>query len=92
MKIFGAGILHDFKLKHADCSGAIDSWVREVQNEKWNSFHDVKKRYASASNLGNKIIIFNIKGNRYRLKIKVNYQQGIVLVQAIGTHAEYSKW
>jgi mRNA interferase HigB len=92
MRILGVGILHDFKLKHADSCGAINSWLKEVKNEKWSDFHDIRRKYASASNLGDRMVIFNIKGNRYRLKIKVDYRKELVLVKAIGTHAEYSKW
>jgi len=92
MKIIGLGILHNFKLIHADCCGAIDSWIKEVNNECWDSFHDIKRRYASASNLGDKVVVFNIKGNRYRLETKVYYQKKVVLIKRIGTHAEYSRW
>ena len=88
----GIGALHNFILKHVDCSGAIKSWLKEVKNDQWNSFHDIKKKYASASNLGEKVVVFNIKGNCYRLEVKVNYQLGVVLIKRIGTHDEYLRW
>jgi mRNA interferase HigB len=51
----------------------------------------VKNRYPSASFLSDNKVIFNIKGNNYRLVIKAKYEKGIVLIEWVGTHAEYSK-
>ncbi len=92
MKIFGIGRLHSFKSIHADSCGAIDSWIKEVEDANWTNFHKIRDKYGSASNLGSAIVVFNIKGNRYRLETKVYYQKKAVLVTRIGTHAEYSKW
>ena len=59
--------------------------------EKIHSPHDVKQRYASVSFLGDGTAIFNVKVNRYRLVVTVAYQTKIVVIQWIGTHAEYDK-
>lgn len=53
---------------------------------------EIKERYSNASFLGERIVVFNLKGNKYRLAVKVAYNTGIVQVMKIGTHAEYSRW
>jgi len=53
---------------------------------------DISARYPSASFLSGNRIVFRLKGKAYRLVVKVNYAAQIVLVQKIGTHAEYDEW
>lgn len=91
MKLVGLLMLEEFKQKHADSRGALDYWQKHVEGVQWDGPHDIKRDYPSASILGDKKIIFNIKGNKYRLVIKVKYQNGLVMIEWIGTHAEYSK-
>lgn len=91
MKVIGKGVLDEFKLKHIEVCSQVDSWLAEVEAADWSSPLVVKQRYASASIIdGN--IVFNIKGNNYRLWVKVNYKNGIVLIKEAGTHNEYMKW
>lgn len=91
MKILGLPILETFKKGHAACRGQLDAWQTEVERESWETPQDIKKRYRSADFLADNRVIFNIKGNAYRLVVKVRYQNGLVLVEWVGTHAEYSK-
>lgn len=91
MQLVGLPKLEDFKQIHADSRGALDAWRAEVEQAKWSGPHDVKQRYPSASFLAENMVIFNIKGNSYRLVVKAKYQNGIVLIDWVGTHAEYDK-
>lgn len=91
MRILGLLFLDDFKKSHADARGPLDAWRREVEEAEWQSPQDIKQRYRSADFLGDNRVIFNIKGNNYRLVVKVRYQNGLVVVEWVGTHAEYSK-
>jgi mRNA interferase HigB len=91
MKLVGRELLEEFVLKHADARGWIGSWAAEVESANWGNSQEIRARYASASLLANNTIIFNVKGNNYRLETKVAYKTSIVLVIWIGTHAEYSK-
>jgi mRNA interferase HigB len=92
MKIVGRKILHDFKEKHADVRSQVDAWEAEADAATWNNSSEIKRRYASASFLPNHQIVFNLKGNRYRLLVQVNYKYQIILVKKVGTHDEYLKW
>lgn len=91
MRILNLPLLEDFKRGHADARGPLDAWRSEVERSAWANTHDIKQRYASADFLADSRVIFNIKGNRYRLVVKVRFQNGIVRVEWVGTHAEYSK-
>jgi mRNA interferase HigB len=71
--------------------GALKAWFAEAKAAKWASPQDVKKQYASASIIANNRIVFNIKGNDYRLIVAVAYQMQYVYVKFVGTHADYDK-
>lgn len=91
MRILGLPLLAGFKQAHADARGPLDAWQLEVTRENWQTPQDIKRRYGSADFLSDNRVIFNIKGNRYRLAVQVRYQNGMVLVEWVGTHTEYSK-
>ena len=65
------------------------AWFGEVLSANWHQSADIKARYASASILKNKLVVFNIKGNHYRLIVAVAYKIGVVYIKFIGTHKEY---
>ena len=92
MRLLAKHILQDIKEKDDDARSQIESWEAEVEEEQWETPHDLKKKYPKASILGNQNVIFNICGNRYRLWVKVEYKNGIVLIKNAGTHKEYEKW
>lgn len=92
MKIVGLKILDDFMKRHADIRSQLSAWLYEVEAADWSSPNEIKKRYVHASFLKDNHVIFNIKGNNYRLEAKVSYKLKVVRVKRIGTHADYSKW
>ncbi len=92
MTITGLQVLSEFKIKHADVRAQIDAWLCEVEEAEWSKPGDVKARYPSASFLSDNRVIFNLKGNSYRLEVKVSYRHQVVLIKRIGTHAEYDSW
>jgi mRNA interferase HigB len=84
--------LEKFAAKHADARPQIDAWLCEVEEADWRTTNDIKARFPSASLLAENRVVFNLKGNKYRLDAKIGYEGQVVLVMRIGTHAEYSKW
>jgi mRNA interferase HigB len=68
---------------------ALDAWFHEALRASWKSPADILKTYANASIVGPDRVIFNIKGNSYRLVVAVNYPHQIVFIKWIGTHADY---
>ena len=91
MRIVGRERLDEFRREHADSQDWIENWLGDAHAARWQTPQDVKDRYASASFLPGNRIIFNVKGNRYRMEVRVAYHTGTVIIQWIGTHAEYSK-
>lgn len=91
MRILGLPILEAYKKKHADVRGQLNAWQVDVERQKWTSSHDIKQRYGGADFLADNRVIFDIEGNKYRLVVQVWYRHGLLVVQWIGTHAEYSK-
>jgi len=92
MKIVGRQRLHDFTRKHADTRSWISAWVAEVEAANWKSPAELKARYPKASILGEDRYIFDIRGNNYRLQVQVRFQESVILIERLGTHAEYDKW
>lgn len=91
MRIISRKTLRLFWIKHSDCEQQLTSWYRESEKSKWKNPNELKKEYPSASIIENNRIVFNIKGNNYRLIVKINYQYQIIWIRFIGTHAEYDK-
>ena len=91
MKVLGKDKIEKFYKKHADSKSALLSWHKDAADSNWNTPQDIKNRYRSADFLSDNKVIFNIKGNNYRLVIQVRYQNGIAVILLIGTHAEYNK-
>lgn len=91
MKLLGRGLLTKFTKKHPDARGWVGNWVSDVECSVWKTSVDIKQRYASASFLKDNVVIFNVKGNSYRLEVGVAYKSETVIVKCIGTHAEYTK-
>lgn len=76
---------------HAAAKGAIDSWFAEVHRARWRNTAEVKQHYATASILSAERIVFNLKGNSYRLVATVDFERQIVWIKWIGTHGEYDR-
>lgn len=92
MDVVGKGVLDEFKRRHADARGQVDSWLVEAEEADWDTPQAVKNRYPSASILSENRVVFNLKGNSYRLLVRVAYKLRKVVVLRVGTHAEYDRW
>ncbi len=92
MTVIGLALLEEFMEKHADVRASVRSWLAEAQEAEWHTSQQIRNRYSSADFLSENRIVINLKGNHYRLLIKVNYRYQRVQILKIGTHAEYDKW
>ncbi|MFH1322047.1 MAG: type II toxin-antitoxin system HigB family toxin [Bacteroidota bacterium] len=91
MRIFTKGTLRKFWEKHNDAEIPLKTWYKIVEKAKWKNPQDVKKVYSKASIIGDNRVVFNIKGNDYRLVVFIIYELQRVYVCFIGTHKEYDK-
>lgn len=76
---------------HPATKAALDAWFDEVSKANWSSSADVKRLYATASIVSSERIVFNIKGNAYRLVVAVDFEKSIVWIKWLGTHKAYDK-
>src|SRR6056297_3603086 len=88
-RIFAKSTLRKFWEKHADSEQYIKTWYNTTMSSNWRNPHDIKKTYPNASILKNGRIVFNIKGNSYRLVVKFNFEKQWAFVRFIGTYSEY---
>ena len=91
MKILDRERLEQFCRKHADARKWIDNWLGDVETARWLGPQDISDRYAAASFLAEGVVIFNVRGNAYRLEVSVAYRTGTVAVEWAGTHAQYDE-
>jgi mRNA interferase HigB len=83
MKILGLKILEKFSFDHADVRDQLVAWKDEVSLADWKSPNEIKEKYNSVSFLNDNLIIFNVKGNKYRLAVKVYYNISTILIKKI---------
>lgn len=91
MRVIAKKTIRDFWEQHNDCEQQLKAWYQEAEQSEWKSPNDIKIDYPSASILEDSRVVFNIKGNKYRLIVKINYHYKMVWIRFIGTHAEYDK-
>jgi len=84
-------LLREFWTKQTDCEQQLKSWYHEAEKGRWKNPNELKEDYPSASVIGDNRIVFNIKGNNYRLIVKVNFHYQMMWIRFIGTHKEYDK-
>lgn len=89
MRVIAVKTLRDFWANFPDSEQALLAWFDEASKATWTQPADIKAHYANASILKNRRVVFNIKGNDYRLVVAVAYKLGIVYVKFIGTHKHY---
>ena len=91
MRVIAKKTLVAFYTRHADAETALEEWYEKTEEAEWNSFSDLKRTFHSADYIGDKRVVFNIKGNYYRLVGIVLFRTKMVYVRFIGTHQEYGR-
>ena len=90
-RIIAKRALRDFWRKHPDAEQHLKTWHETAKKANWKTPADVKKAYANASILKDSRIVFNIKGNDYRLVVKFNFERQWAFIRFIGTHNSYNQ-
>ena len=91
VRIFAKSSLRKYWEKHPDTEHHLKTWYDTAMNLDWKTPNDVKQTYSNASILKNSRIVFNIRGNDYRLVTKFNFEKQWIFIRFIGTHIEYDK-
>ena len=91
MRVIAISTLRAFWAKHSDVQTPLMAWYALASRSQWKSPSDIKEAYRNASFKANNRVVFNIKGNDYRLVVLVRYDKGLLFVKFVGTHAQYDK-
>ena len=91
MRIIAKSTLREFWEKHNDAEVPLKTWHKIVEKQNWKNTHDIKQMYGDASIIGSNRVVFNIKGNHYRLVVQIHYNTQVVYIRFVGTHKEYEK-
>jgi mRNA interferase HigB len=91
MRIISRKILREFWERHPEAQQVLRAWYADVKQADWKSPADIKRVYRHASFLAHNRVVFNIKGNTYRLVVTINYEFSLVYIRFVGTHQEYDR-
>jgi mRNA interferase HigB len=91
MRIIAKKALRDYWEAVPDCKAALSAWYTEAKLATWQNSMLIKQQYASASIINHERVVFNIKGNHYRLVVRIDYLRQVIFIRWIGTHTEYDK-
>ena len=90
-RIIAKSTLREFWEKYPDSEQYLKTWYENAKILRWKSPNDIKNTYINASILKHSRVVFNIKGNSYRLIVKFNFEKQWAFIRFIGTHTEYDK-
>ncbi len=91
MRIITLNTLRLFWEQHPDAQQALQAWYRDAKRATWHTPADIKNVYCNASIVGNNRVVFNIRGNQYRLVVAINYAHAILYIRFIGSHHDYNQ-
>ncbi|NEN22295.1 type II toxin-antitoxin system HigB family toxin [Cryomorpha ignava] len=89
MRVLSKKTLREFWLKHEDCENQLLGWYKEVKLSKYQSSEEFLAAFPNGRAIGRSRYIFNIKGNKYRLVVKANFDLKTIWIRFIRTHSEY---
>jgi mRNA interferase HigB len=79
------------KPEYADSETSLRAWYHDCKAAKWKSSNELKRQYKNSSIVGEGRVVFNIKGNSYRLVVAIDYVFQVIFIRFIGTHKQYDK-
>lgn len=91
MRIISRKIIREFCKQHPNARRALQAWYADTKQANWSDPNEIKRVYKNVSIVANNRVVFNIKGNDYRLVVAINYKFSIVYIRFIGMHKDYDK-
>lgn len=91
MRVIAVSALKKFWKRYPDSEQPLKAWYDEARHAAWTTPQSIKRRYAGVSFVGKNRVVFNVKGNDYRLVVAVAYRFQAVYIKFVGTHAQYDK-
>ncbi len=93
MRILAFRSLREFweRPEYANSEASLRSWYHDAKNADWKNANEIKLQYINASIIGDGRVVFNIRGNSYRLVVSIDYEFQVIFIRFIGTHKQYDK-
>ncbi len=91
MRIIARRTLRSFWERYPDVETPLKVWFKETKNARWKNAHELKRTFKNASIVAHDRVVFNIKGNAYRLIVAIDYEKQIIWIRHIGSHEQYNK-
>lgn len=91
MVILSYSTLREFWTKHPDAEDSLMNWFEIFNKASFSTFHEVKNAFNSVDAIGSNLYVFNVRGNRYRLIVRIHFKVRTVYIRFIGSHQEYDK-
>lgn len=89
MRVIAKKTLRDFWEKYPDSQEPLENWYYEAMKADWSTPQQIKDKFRNVSIIGDNRVVFNIKGNDYRLIAKINYPHRLIYIRFVGTHKQY---
>lgn len=90
MRLIAIAKLREEASSYPDVTNQIEDFYQTIKTVHWQNLIDVRETFSTAEAVGNFTVI-NIKGNKYRLILDINYKKQLIFLKYFLTHAEYSK-
>lgn len=90
MHVISRKALREFGGRHRNAKEALEEWYRVASRAEWRSIADVHLVYLHADAAGG-CTVFNIKGNHFRLMVKIRYDKQLIFIRFVLTHADYNR-
>jgi mRNA interferase HigB len=91
MRVIARRTLREFWERYPDAKDALDAWYDDAERATWKTPADIRARYPNASFLEHNRVVFNIRGNHYRLIVQIHYNTQIAFIRFVGTHRDYDR-
>lgn len=91
MRVISKKLLREYWEMHAGAKAGLQAWYEEALRAEWHTPTDIKRIHPNASIIADNRVVFNIRGDAYRLVVKIHYDRGFVYVRFVGTHPEYDR-
>jgi mRNA interferase HigB len=93
MRVSNKKLLAEIMTRFPEAAEQVKSWLAITEQAEWKTPYDIKASgYAQAKVIGGKNVIFKIRGNAFRLWVKINYATGVIFVKKFGSHQDYDDW
>ena len=89
MVVISYRTIREFADRHQDAEDQLNNWYLIAEKADWANFSEVRRFFGSADSVGNDLYVFNIKGNRYRLIVRIIFRVRTIYIKFIGTHKQY---